>query len=79
MKLRGGWIREAKRNSLPELAEKMAVGGPFKHELANRRVRGLVCGQWLFDTTDAEFVWEHPYCMFPACFRPALSKKMLSS
>lgn len=31
------------------------------HEPAPRRVRGLVGGTWLFDTTHAWYVWEHPF------------------
>jgi hypothetical protein len=48
--------------SLHDLAVKIATDGPTKLEPAKRRVRGLVDGSWLFDTTDAMFVWEHPYC-----------------
>ncbi len=41
---------------------KLAKEGPFKHEPTKRRIRGLLGGQWVFDTLDAEYVWEHPYC-----------------
>ncbi|KAB5528799.1 hypothetical protein GE09DRAFT_396383 [Coniochaeta sp. 2T2.1] len=44
-----------------ELAAKLAQDGPFKHEPANRRVRGLLNDKWLFDTLKAEYVWEHQY------------------
>ncbi|KAK5654080.1 hypothetical protein OQA88_7761 [Cercophora sp. LCS_1] len=47
---------------LPELAAKLVADGPVKHERANRRVRAQFGGQWVFDTLDAVFVWEHPYC-----------------
>ncbi|KAL1873985.1 hypothetical protein VTK73DRAFT_636 [Phialemonium thermophilum] len=46
--------------SLPELAAKIATEGPVKHEPTKRRIRGRVGGRWLFDTTEAEYVWEHP-------------------
>lgn len=36
--------------------------GPHKKEAANRRVRALLGGKWIFDTLDAQYVWEHPYC-----------------
>lgn len=54
--------------SLLECAEKMAKTGPEKQEPANRRVRGMFDGRWLFDTTKAEFVWEHPY--YPLFYIP---------
>lgn len=34
-----------------------------------RRLRGLVGGAWLFDTTAALYVWEHPY--YPQYYVPA--------
>lgn len=49
-------------SSETELAEKLVKEGPHKKELANRRVRALLGGKWIFDTLDAQFVWEHPYC-----------------
>jgi len=42
----------------------MAKEGPVKSENANRRVRGLLGGKWIFDTLDAEYVWEHQYCKY---------------
>lgn len=45
-----------------ELAEKLVKDGPHKKEPANRRVRALLGGKWIFDTLDAQYVWEHPYC-----------------
>jgi uncharacterized protein (DUF427 family) len=35
---------------------------------APRRIRGLVGGQWLFDTTKGLYVWEHPY--YPQYYIP---------
>lgn len=48
--------------SLVETAEKLALNPPAKYEPANRRVRALLNGKWLFDTLKALYVWEHPYC-----------------
>lgn len=36
---------------------------------APRRLRGLVGGEWLFDTTAALYVWDHPY--YPQYHVPA--------
>ncbi|KAK0702968.1 hypothetical protein B0T26DRAFT_658267, partial [Lasiosphaeria miniovina] len=41
---------------------------PAKHEPARRRVRGLAQGQWVFDTLNAEYVWEHLY--YPLFYIP---------
>ena len=49
-----------------EKAVKLAVEGPHKIEKTPRRVRGLFDQQLVFDTTDAHFVWEHPY--FPSLY-----------
>ncbi len=51
--------------SFAEVAAKLATEGPFKHELAKRRIRARVGKEWAFDTQGAEFVWEHPYCEHP--------------
>ena len=45
-----------------DLAQKLARDGPVKQEPCKRRVRGLLGNKWVFDTLDAEYVWEHPYC-----------------
>lgn len=42
----------------------LAVKGPHKVEKTPRRVRGFFDQECLFDTTDAHFVWEHPYYPF---------------
>ncbi|KAK0654782.1 hypothetical protein B0T16DRAFT_450545 [Cercophora newfieldiana] len=54
--------------SLPELAAKLCTQGPVKQEPANRRVRGVLGGIWVFDTLEAQYVWEHPY--FPFFYIP---------
>ncbi|KAH8687782.1 hypothetical protein BGZ60DRAFT_425645 [Tricladium varicosporioides] len=46
---------------LLELAEKIVKNGPHKMESTPRRVRGLFGGKYIFDTTQADYVWEHPY------------------
>ncbi|GAB1317957.1 hypothetical protein MFIFM68171_08167 [Madurella fahalii] len=51
-----------------ESGDKIFAKGPWKQEPTNRRVRALVGGQWLFDTLQAEYVWEHPY--FPTFYVP---------
>lgn len=38
-------------------------------EPAPRRVRGRLGGEWLFDSTRALYVWEHPY--YPRLYLPA--------
>ncbi len=43
----------------------LATKGPVKQEPTKRRVRGLLGGQWIFDTLDAVYVWEHEYCTSP--------------
>lgn len=48
-----------------ELAAKLSTHGPVKQEPA---LRGLLAGMWLFDTLEAEYVWEHPY--FPYFYVP---------
>lgn len=48
---------------MDELGKKLSTEGPVKQEPARRRVRGFLNGVWVFDTLDAQYVWEHPYCM----------------
>ena len=48
--------------SLEALGKKLATEGPHKVEGTRRRVRGLLGGKYVFDTTAAKYVWEHPYC-----------------
>ena len=42
--------------------------GPHKVESTVRRVRALYDSEYLFDTTEARHVWEHPY--FPYYYVP---------
>ncbi|KAJ9161303.1 DUF427-domain-containing protein [Coniochaeta hoffmannii] len=56
------------QSSLSELATKLATNSPAKYEPANRRVRALLDGKWLFDTLKAVYVWEHPY--YPLFYVP---------
>jgi len=46
---------------LEALGEKLTTEGPHKIEGTPRRVRGLLGGRYIFDTTAAKYVWEHPY------------------
>lgn len=45
--------------------------GPHKLERCYKRVRGLLGGEWIFDTTEAFHVWEHPW--YPYFYIPAIS------
>ncbi|CAN8100745.1 unnamed protein product [Discula destructiva] len=47
-----------------DLAEKLFKEGPYKKENTGRRVRALLGGKWMFDTLEAQYVWEHPYYPF---------------
>ncbi|ERS96884.1 uncharacterized protein SPSK_02714 [Sporothrix schenckii 1099-18] len=49
-------------------ASSLATNGPIKQEPTNRRVRALLGGQWIFDTLDAVYVWEHKY--YPVYYVP---------
>lgn len=53
-----------KFTSLEKLGEKLTTEGPHKVEGTPRRVRGLLGGKYIFDTTASKYVWEHPYCTF---------------
>ncbi|KAE9375685.1 DUF427-domain-containing protein [Stipitochalara longipes BDJ] len=46
---------------LEALGKKLTTEGPHKVEGTPRRVRGLLGGKYVFDTTAAKYVWEHPY------------------
>ena len=54
--------------SLKKLAHTLLEKGPHKLEKTSRRVRGLYDGIYVFDTTEARFVWEHPY--YPQFYIP---------
>ena len=43
-------------------ASSLVANGPNKQEPIKRRVRAQLNGQWVVDTLDAVFVWEHKYC-----------------
>ena len=51
----------------------MLEKGPHKLEITSRRVRGLYDGIYVFDTTEARFVWEHPY--YPQFYIPESAVK----
>ncbi|KAL8836037.1 MAG: hypothetical protein Q9170_003082 [Blastenia crenularia] len=44
-----------------ELTQALITKGPHKYEPCPRRVRGFFDNIFLFDTTAAYYVWEHPY------------------
>ena len=48
-------------SSLKDLALKLIKDGPHKLEQTPRRLRGLFEGSYIFDTTEARYVWEFPY------------------
>lgn len=50
------------------LARDLLAKGPHKLEKTSRRVRGLYDSAYIFDTTQARHVWEHPY--FPQYYVP---------
>ncbi|CAI6332253.1 unnamed protein product [Periconia digitata] len=58
-------------DALTKLAHKLASEGPHKYEKTPRRVRGLLNGKYIFDTTSAYLVWEHSY--FPHFYIPVAS------
>lgn len=65
-------------SSLETLATNLIKFGPVKVESTPRRVRGLFDGVFLFDTTSAQWVWEHKY--FPQFWIPfsAVSSSVLT-
>lgn len=56
------------RPSPTELGRRLIHEGPYKQEPANRRIRGLLGHDWIFDSLGARYVWEHPY--FPYYYVP---------
>jgi hypothetical protein len=50
-----------KNISLADTARKIAAEGPYKLEDSPKRVRILLNGTFIADTTKARYVWEHPY------------------
>ncbi|RQM05329.1 hypothetical protein DH86_00001860 [Scytalidium sp. 3C] len=61
------------QHTLPALGEKLSKDGPQRIERTPRRLRGLHSGKWLFDTTKAIYVWEHPYYPYFYIPRAALA------
>lgn len=55
-------------NSLKQLALKLAAEGPVKLLPTPRLVQAVFNGVYLFRTTQARFVWEHPY--YPCYYIP---------
>ena len=55
-------------SSLKDLALKVLQNGPQKIEQTPRRVRGLFENSYIFDTTEARYVWEFPY--YPQYYIP---------
>jgi len=62
---------------LEALGEKLTTEGPHKIEGTPRRVRGLLGGKYIFDTTAAEYVWEHPYYPYFYVPKKAFEKGVL--
>ncbi|CAG8957968.1 hypothetical protein HYFRA_00000311 [Hymenoscyphus fraxineus] len=59
---------------LKALGEKLTKEGPHKVEDTPRRVRGVLGGEYIFDTTEAKYIWEHPY--YPYFYVPTTSLKL---
>ncbi|KAF2647706.1 DUF427-domain-containing protein [Lophiostoma macrostomum CBS 122681] len=59
------------QDDLVKLAQKLASEGPHKIVPTPRRVRGLFNGKYVFDTTKAYHVWEHPW--YPQFYIPLSS------
>lgn len=55
-------------SSLSKVASDILKNGPQKTEDSPRRVRVLLRGIYIFDTTNTKLVWEHPY--YPAYYFP---------
>ncbi|MCJ1458862.1 hypothetical protein MMC28_009236 [Mycoblastus sanguinarius] len=59
--------------NLTELAQTLLTNGPHKLEKTSRRVRALYDRIYIFDTTEARHVWEHPF--FPQFYVPSTAVK----
>ncbi|KAL2053729.1 hypothetical protein ABVK25_006033 [Lepraria finkii] len=66
-------VTELKMSSLTKLAQTLLANGPHKLENTSRRVRGLYDSIYVFDTTEALLVWEHPY--YPQFYIPSSAVK----
>lgn len=62
--------------SLSKLAQNLLANGPHKLEKTSRRVRALYDNLYIFDTTEARYVWEHPY--YPQFYIPISAIKSVS-
>jgi len=67
------WMTSDLFASLTKLAQTLLANGPHKIEKTSRRVRGLFDSIYVFDTTEASHVWEHPY--YPHFYVPISSIK----
>lgn len=56
-----------------KLAHNLLANGPHRLERTSRRVRGLYDSVYVFDTTEARHIWEHPY--FPQFYIPSSAIK----
>ncbi|KAL9613195.1 MAG: hypothetical protein Q9167_002272 [Letrouitia subvulpina] len=56
-------------SSLSKIALDLLANGPLKSEKTSRRVRSIFDRIWIFDTTQARHVWEHPY--YPQYYVPS--------
>ena len=50
------------------MAEDLLKSGPVKLEDSPRRIRALLYGKFIFDSTNTKLVWEHPY--YPSYYLP---------
>ena len=55
-------------HSLIKVARDILASGPQKLEDSPRRIRVLLNGAYIFDTTSAKLVWEHPW--YPSYYLP---------
>ncbi|KAM0795356.1 hypothetical protein BDR22DRAFT_826087 [Usnea florida] len=60
-------------SGLVKLAQNLLAKGPHKLEKTSRRVRALYDNLYIFDTTEAQHVWEHPY--YPQFYVPSSAIK----
>ena len=60
-------------HSLTKIALDLLSKGPHKLEQTPRRVRALYDTVWIFDTTSARHVWEHPW--YPQYYIPTSAVK----
>lgn len=68
MLFRNDYANDYTSQSLTELARKLAKEGPVRTLQTPRLVRILLGGEYIVQTTDALFIWEHPY--YPQYYLP---------